>query len=117
DLLASMLWGDSEPMRARQSLRQAIWRLRRIVGESLIVRDETIAGLAANVTSDRERFLEAAHSGDAAAALAIYDGPFLSGLSLPGGDDFEDWASFERRQLENTLLRLTERHARDLLRD
>ncbi|MBL0169516.1 MAG: AAA family ATPase [Gemmatimonadaceae bacterium] len=114
DFLASLLWDDTEPARSRQSLRQALWRLRRIVGDYLRTRDDAVLGVDGRVASDRDRFLDAVHAGDAATAVATYGGPFLAGLNAPGGDEFEDWAALERRHLEESLLRVAEPLAKQL---
>lgn len=116
DFLAELLWDDSDPARARQSLRQALWRLRRLVGDRLRTREDAVVGLDHTVVTDREQFLSAVHRGDAAAALELYGGPFLSGLTVPGGDQFDDWAAIERRHLEDSLLRVIEPHARTVAR-
>jgi hypothetical protein len=71
--------------------------------------------IADSVVTDREQFLAAVHANDAPAALHVYRGPFLQGLSIPDGDEFEDWAAVERRHLEGTMLRIGESYARQQL--
>jgi DNA-binding SARP family transcriptional activator len=115
DLLSSLLWPKAGSDRGRHNLRQALWRLRRAVGDALETRDDVVVRLDASVTTDREQFLEAVHRDDGEGALRVYHGPFLAGLSLPDGDAFEDWASLERRHLEESLLRVVEPYLRDLL--
>ncbi len=117
DFLASLLWSDLETARSRLCLRQALWRLRRLVGECLRVRDDAVLGVDPAIDCDRDRFLSAVHRGDAMAAMQAYGGPFLAGLSVPGGDEFEDWAALERRHLEESLLRVVEPFARGLVRE
>lgn len=116
DFLAELLWDDSDPARSRQSLRQALWRLRRLMGDRLRTREDAVVGLDHTVVTDREQFLSAVHRGDASAAIKLYGGPFLSGLTVPGGDQFDDWAAIERRHLEESLLRVVEPHARAVAR-
>ena len=116
DLLASLLWPQAGGDRSRHNLRQALWRLRRAVGNALETRDDVVVRLDPSVATDREHFLEAAHRDDGEGALREYGGPFLAGLSLPDGDAFEDWASLERRHLEESLLRVVEPYLLDLLR-
>ena len=108
DALATLLWSDSDPTRARQNLRQALWRVRRATGDLVSVRDDAVVGVASTIATDRERFLAALHRGEIRAALDAYEGPFLSGLSFPGGDEFDEWASLERRHLEDQLVRAAE---------
>jgi DNA-binding SARP family transcriptional activator len=116
DLLASLLWPQAGGDRSRHNLRQALWRLRRAVGNALETRDDVVVRLDPSVATDREQFLDAAHRDDGEGALRAYGGPFLAGLSLPDGDAFEDWASLERRHLEESLLRVVEPYLLDLLR-
>lgn len=115
DLLASLLWPQAGSDRARHNLRQALWRLRRAIGDALETRDDVVVRLDPSVATDREQFLEAVHRDDGGAALQVYAGPFLAGLSLPDGDAFEDWAALERRHLEASLLRVVEPYLRDLV--
>lgn len=115
DLLASLLWPQGGSDRGRHSLRQALWRLRRAIGDALETREEVVVRLDPSVATDREQFLEAVHADDGEWALRVYNGPFLAGLALPDGDAFEDWASLERRHLEESLLRVAEPYVRNLL--
>lgn len=115
DLLASLLWPKAGSDRSRHNLRQALWRLRRAVGDALETRDDVVVRLDPSVATDREAFLDAVHRDDGEGALRAYSGPFLAGLSLPDGDAFEDWAALERRHLEESLLRVVEPYLRDLV--
>ncbi len=116
DMLAALLWADSDPEKSRHNVRQALWRLRRVLGDVLVTRDDAVEGIHPALESDRERFLRAVHGDDAELALLLYSGPFLRGLTLPGGDEFEDWAIAERRRLEDSLLRVVQPYARELVK-
>ena len=48
DLLASLLWEDRDESRARQSLRQALLELRRVLGSALVVSDDPEHGPESN---------------------------------------------------------------------
>lgn len=109
DECASLLWSDMPTERARHSVRQAIWRLRKLLGDDFATRDDLITGVAAGLRTDREQFLEAAHADNASEALRLYGGPYLEGLILPGGDEYDDWLQFERHRLEDTLVQVVER--------
>jgi DNA-binding SARP family transcriptional activator len=115
DLLASLLWSQAGSDRARHNLRQALWRLRRAIGDALETRDDVVVRLDPSVVTDREQFLEAVHRDDGEGALRVYAGPFLAGLSLPDADAFDDWAALERRHLEESLLRVVEPYLHDLI--
>lgn len=115
DHLAGLLWAESPPDRARHNVRQAIWRLRRLLGDVIVTDDEVIASIGTELVSDYEAFTNAVQRQDGVTALALYGGPFLSGASLPGGDDFEEWAAIERRRLAQSLLRVVEPTIRGLI--
>jgi DNA-binding SARP family transcriptional activator len=108
DAIATMLWSDAPAERARHNVRQAVWRLRKILGDALVTRDETVISLGATVRTDRERFLQAVYQHDAKAALEWYAGGFLAGFSIPGAEEFDDWVVGERRRLDDALLRVVE---------
>ncbi len=109
DECAALLWSDMPAERARHSVRQVIWRLRKLLGDDFGTRDDLVTGVGPGVRTDREQFLAAAHAGDADAALALYRGPYLDGVVLPGGDEFDDWLQFERHRLEESLIQVVER--------
>lgn len=117
DECASLLWSDTPPERARHSVRQVIWKLRRVLGADFGTRDDLITGVGSGLTTDREQFLEAVHAGDADTALTAYAGPFLEGMVLPGGDEFDDWLQFERHRLEEMLVQVVERTAERALEE
>ena len=60
EFLTELLWADVEPDRARNALRQALFHLRRLLGESAIPGSEELV-LARPLETDRDRFLAALH--------------------------------------------------------
>lgn len=108
EALSALLWADAAPERARHNLRQALWRLRRVLGDLLPTRDDAVLGVDASVVTDRELFLECAARQDVMGALAAYGGAFVLDVSLPGGDEFEEWAAAERARLEDVLVRVVD---------
>ena len=117
DTLASLLWSDAPPDRARHNVRQALWRLRKLLGDSFVTREDAVLSVGADLASDRELFLDAVYRNDASDAMGWYEGPFLGGITIPGGDEFDEWAAGERRRLEVALLRVVEPHLHsDVLR-
>lgn len=115
DYLTTLLWSDSEATRGRQNLRQAMWRLRSVIGEAFQATEDAVTGISDAVAVDRDEFVEAIHQNDGAAALAKYQGAFLLGMSIPGGDELEDWAANERRLLEDSLIRVVAANAKVLV--
>jgi DNA-binding SARP family transcriptional activator len=117
--LLDLLWADAEPERARRNLRQALYQMRRIVGDDFITASNDHLSLAASVRVDRDEFVAAAERGDLARAVELYAGPFFPAYAAPGGAAFEQWADLERQRLHAAWLRALEslvRLARQQLR-
>jgi TolB-like protein/Flp pilus assembly protein TadD len=102
--LASLLWGQSGDHQARDSLKQALMRLRRCVGpadETVLHADrQTVALDFAALEVDALAFQRLAQDGGTEAlaeAVTLYRGDLLDGI---GALDpaFEDWVSVERRR-------------------
>jgi DNA-binding SARP family transcriptional activator len=107
DFLLNLLWDDLDAERARRALRQALFHLRRLLGEDALPGIEELA-FTADVRVDRDDFLEAIEGGDLEVALNLYSGQFLPAFGVPGGADFEHWADLERDRLRNAFLRSSE---------
>lgn len=95
--LATLLWGDRMDEQARQSLRQGLAELRRILSDSaptLLKIDRQDVALSEDAfTSDLQLFETALASGDLAAleaAARLWRGEFLAELDIPA-PDYEDW--------------------------
>jgi DNA-binding SARP family transcriptional activator len=105
--LMDLLWADLEPERARSALRQALFHLRRLLGEDALPGTEELT-LARPVNADRDRFLGAIERGNLEGALESYAGEFLPAFGVPGGAAFEQWADLERNRLRAAFLRSAE---------
>jgi DNA-binding SARP family transcriptional activator/TolB-like protein/Tfp pilus assembly protein PilF len=96
--MLAMLWPESAPAKARNSLKQLLFALRRVVPSA--VSGTAILKLdPASVSSDLWDFRAALARGDLDAAVAAYGGPFLDGFSLPGAVELERWVEGERAVL------------------
>lgn len=111
-----LLWADSDPEMARRSLRQALYQARRRMGDEAILGDDEQLTLVADLTTDRDEFLEALDAGDPARAVALYQGPFFPAFAAPGGAAFEQWADYERERLQFAFFQALESLARTELR-
>jgi len=96
--LLELFWRDSAPELARESLRGALWSIRRafrMLGASpddYFIATKSIVRWIAETSLDLERFHALASRGDEAAtrdALDLYQGDFLEG-------DYDEWAVTER---------------------
>ncbi len=98
--LMALLWPESSIERARGSLKQAVHLLRRELGApDLLVGTTELRLNPARIECDARLFLDAIASGDPAAAVALYRGPFLEGVHLDAAAEFERWADTEREVL------------------
>lgn len=107
EFLIDLLWADLEPERARNALRQAIYQLRRLIGEQALSGSEELT-LARRIDTDRDLFLGAVERGDLEPAVEAYRGDFLPDFGTPGGAAFERWADLERDRLRTAFFRAAE---------
>lgn len=98
DELAQLLWPDSVPDRARHSIRQAIWLIRRKLGEEVIEGDDPVRVSCNALSCDVKEFEAALKKGDLDGARALWRGPLLSRLSLSDCRGWEHWRE-EQREL------------------
>lgn len=116
DFLLNLLWNDLEPERGRRALRQALFHLRRLLGDEALPGTEELR-LTSSVHIDRDAFLSAIERGQLEAALDLYGGEFLPAFGVPGGVEFEQWADLERDRLREAFLRSSELVVRRALND
>ncbi|MBC8088710.1 MAG: PD40 domain-containing protein [Phycisphaerae bacterium] len=110
--LLSLFWPDDEEERARRALTQAIYALRRDLGnDGAIVGNQELRLDAECITSDVAEFALQLKRGRLAEAAALYAGPFLQGFHLVGVPAFERWADDERTAIAHDYARTRERLA------
>jgi DNA-binding SARP family transcriptional activator len=97
DTLLEQFWPESDAERARSSLRQAVYQLRRVLGAGVVVgRGELLCVPPGALRCDAVEFERALARGDAAGALAAYRGDLVPGFHVDGAPGFERWLE-ERR--------------------
>lgn len=110
EYLADLLWPDSSPEAARKNLRNTLWTVRQALGQEVLVHPEPDRiALAKSVWVDvsiLEAAAESKQAADIQAAVEIYRGPFLDGLSLGDAADFEIWLATQRERFSQVYLRL-----------
>src|SRR5829696_6961706 len=106
--LLSMLWPESAPERARNSLKQLLSALRRTVPDAAIPGTTLLRLDRGTVSCDLWDFRNALARGDLDAAVSVYAGPFLDGFSLPGAVEFERWSEGERVRVAGEMHRALE---------
>jgi TolB-like protein/Tfp pilus assembly protein PilF len=103
--LAALLWGDVPERQSRDSLKQAVWHLRKALdGVAALGTDRQSLSLdPASVTVDAVAFCDLLASNlpeDIEQAIALYRGDFLEGLDVRSAA-FEDWMLIERQRLRH----------------
>src|SRR5512146_3299913 len=115
--LVDLLWSDLDRDAGRHGLRQALWHIRKRVGEGFVVAERESVTLVGALHFDRDEFLSAADKGDLECVAARYRGEFFSGFAAPGSGEFERWADVERARLRSLFERCIERLARRCLHE
>lgn len=111
ELLATLLWGEEPPDRARHNLTEALSHIRRACGRDSIaarVQDVELSASCA-VDFDVRQFEAALDSGEFERAAAVYAGPFLAGVFLERAPAFDDWTARERTRLSARFVELCRR--------
>jgi TolB-like protein/Tfp pilus assembly protein PilF len=107
DTLMTLLWGSHFDAQARQNLRQALARLRRILGEGVIAADNETVGLRAGaITTDVARFEALLLEGSRDAldeAVGLYGDSFLADLSIEE-ESWNEWLVVQRQRLEDVAI-------------
>jgi DNA-binding SARP family transcriptional activator len=99
DKLIGFLWAESQPDSARHKLEQALYMLRRQLGEHLFDGTDPLRLNAQFLTADVREFEQAIDRGQFAEAVSLYIGPFLDGFYVNEAEEFERWVESERNRL------------------
>jgi DNA-binding SARP family transcriptional activator/TolB-like protein len=100
--LASLLWEDRADAKARQSLRQALLDLKRLLGAGLVLDGDSVH-LESGLRVDAQAFEEELAQGNPAGAVEWWRGEFLAGMDDVGGEGFRAWVEAEREALRRQL--------------
>ena len=112
DRLLGLLWPESDAEHARQLLNQAVYQLRKALGEdALLSTGDELRLNAAVLEVDVVEFERALAQGDAARAAAIYRGPFLDGFFQRDSAELEQRIERERQHLATLYGQALERMA------
>ena len=100
--LSALLWGSHFDAQAKQNLRQALYRLRKVLGQDALKSDGEVVSLnAAAVLCDVSRFEALVREGsrDALSAAAdLYRGRLLDDVAV-GEEGWNEWLTGERERL------------------
>jgi DNA-binding SARP family transcriptional activator len=96
--LTTVFWPESDAENARHALRQSLYHLKKTIGEDWIQSSAHELIVADDVNADANHFAQACTRGDHAAAVALYQGPFLDGVHLVDLQPWEGWVDARRTQ-------------------
>ena len=106
DTVLGVFWPDRDTDRARRALNQALYVLRKGVGEGVLVTEGT-----EDVALDRSRFWcdawdlqEALGADRPEEALELYRGELLAGFHAGGPAEFDRWLDAERRHCARAVV-------------
>lgn len=109
--LAGLLWAESDPQRARQSLRQALFGLSKSLAQGdagfLHIDNQRLFFDSTAVEVDVLRFEDLVSGDDPgkiSEALALYDGDLLTGFMI-NEPDFDAWLEAARTRLQELAVR------------
>jgi DNA-binding SARP family transcriptional activator len=101
DKLLTLLWPEFDHEHARAALRQAVYVLRRALGDDVFVGcgDSVLGVDRSRLWCDVNAFDEAAAAREPETALDLYRGELLEGFHISGAPEFERWVDRERMRL------------------
>ncbi|MCB0036110.1 MAG: AAA family ATPase, partial [Anaerolineales bacterium] len=103
ETLAGLLWSDMPESSARASLRVALSKLRRHVGEHLQIKRRSVKLIAStSLVVDVHLFEQAA--ADPHTAVDLYTGPLLDDFYLRDAPLFDQWVEQERQRLHQQAI-------------
>ncbi|MEX2200560.1 MAG: BTAD domain-containing putative transcriptional regulator [Dongiaceae bacterium] len=105
--LMGLLWGDRFDQQARQSLRQTLYSLRKLLGplgeDAIGVTGDNVSLNGAIVRTDLAEFERLASASDPeslGAAMQLYRGPLMAGFAIRDAG-FSEWLEAERTRLQD----------------
>ncbi len=100
DKLLALLWPELDSGRARRALSNALYVIKKELGESsvLAVGDDLRLDTGF-IAVDAQEFEDAVKAGELGRAISIYSGPYLDGVHVKDSPEFEKWADGERDRL------------------
>ena len=107
--LAALLWGEREESRARHSLRQSLLELHKLVGNRLMIDQDSVRLETADLEIDVERFERDIDAGRDQEAVARWTGDFLGSADVSAEMALQAWLETERSGLRRRLTLAFER--------
>ncbi|MFL5492833.1 MAG: BTAD domain-containing putative transcriptional regulator [Gemmatimonadales bacterium] len=100
DKVLAYFWPETDTDHARNNLKQSLFIMRRALGEDVLTSAGSFLRIdAARLTVDAWEFEVGLDRRALAAAVALYQGPFLDGFYVSSLPEFERWVEAERGRL------------------
>ena len=116
DRLVGLIWPDQDDQGAKRLLTQALYALRRELGDFTRGSGRDVALDADALRVDLLEFRRALAEGDVHRAAALYRGPLLDGVHVRGAVEFERWAESlrdsTRRQFQAAVEQIVVGHGK-----
>jgi DNA-binding SARP family transcriptional activator/pimeloyl-ACP methyl ester carboxylesterase len=115
DVMATLLWPETDRETGLARLRRLLHRIELTLGEQVFETDRTSVRWSPAIALDVDAHLfeSACDRGDFDAACRIYQGDFLAGFAPEDCPEFDDWAFFRREALRGRLTQALERLVQD----
>lgn len=113
--LTDLLWPNQSRDRARSSLRQSLFALRKSLGEHVVCGDGEWLELDASVTTDVDGLQSALKRGVVGDAVHAYAGEFIPDEGGVESQPFERWVATERLRLRSAFVAAAHTMYRDLV--
>lgn len=102
--LATLLWGDMLENKAKKNLRNALYQLKKTVGEDIISTPDRFI-VAVNKEAITELDLFDFKEKSAKKAVDLYQGDFLKGFLIKNASEYNDWIIEERNHYEQLYIK------------
>jgi serine/threonine-protein kinase len=111
DTLLGLFWPELAGDEARRALRQALYHLRRTLGDGgIAARSDDQLGLGPALTCDATDLEQLLDAGRPEQAVALYRGDFLQGVYVPDvAQEFEEWVDHTRARLRGRVVEAARR--------
>jgi len=115
DVIATLLWPETDRETGLARLRRLLHRVELALGQPVFETDRTSLRWSPDVELeiDAHLFESACDRGDFEKACQIYRSDFLAGFSPEDSPEFDDWAFFRREALRGRLMHALERLVQD----
>jgi DNA-binding SARP family transcriptional activator len=117
EFLSGLLWPDYDQTRAYSNLRHTLWEIHRSMGDAWITANHTSVGMSAeaHISVDISRFQELVsqcrQESDMSQripllieAARLYRNHFLTGFSLRGASEFNEWTYSQAENYRNEMI-------------